>query len=288
MTQPTRRTRRTAALDTLRAATGFEAVLQRRAAQTLCAVLRGRVVQMAITPCNLHTEVRWQGPGSVDGHLLIHRRDGNTVVDVTVLGMGGEAADALARLAGTTQGTPVGTDEAGQRVLRLCGHSVTEARRILDALIRATEPSPLQITRARYSTVRSELLAALEHELTRRVLADFPGAGWLVVDPGRWSDTWGESQIELRAVIACDGHVLHEHEPCRNGARQVGGLHHTQWAEAVDQLLTDTADLDGIAGWPEVCDVITWACYLRAVRVSTSAAAANCRYLHDDHDVDQA
>jgi hypothetical protein len=143
-----------------------------------------------------------------------------------------------------------------------------------------------RVIRARCAVdaANDELLAALGEELARHVGALYPAAAWLIVDPSRWRDDSGEFNVALTAVVAADGHVIHEHQPCQDGVAPAEGAHHDDWASQVDRLLTEIADCDGTAGWPEVCRVITWDCDLRAVPMNSTAAEQVCVYRHQDHE----
>ncbi|MBY8887231.1 hypothetical protein K7472_20610 [Streptomyces sp. PTM05] len=267
--------------DTLRMMTGIETACQRRAVRSLRAALADRAATAIVTADLIHTELRWYEPTGVRGMALIIRMEGRTNVDLWFTGLGAEPAEALLR-AGEGRDNDL-TINDGELVLVLGNHSVAEATELLSAYVRATTPTRVDVARAAHGSTQHELIAALEEELIRRATAYYPGAAWLVVDSARWSETWGESEVELRAVIDADGKVLHEHQDCQEGGRHPDGSRHTEWGCVVDRLLTELADLDGIGGWPEACRTTQW-CELRAVPLTPEAATKDCRYPHDGHE----
>lgn len=271
--------------DTLRALTGIERASQRRAARTLLAALADRPTQAAIATGPLHTELRWQETGSVSGQIFITRTHGRTTVDLWISGIEQQTAEDLAQFGGAAQADASVRAGAPRRVvLHMTAHSTAEAAEILAAYVRVTAPSRLELARAAHGAAQDELVAAVREELARCATAYYPRAAWLIVDPARWSETWGESGIELRAVIAADGEILHEHQDCQGGFTHPDGKRHTEWGYVIDTLLTELADLDGTGGWPEVCRVIQWDCELRAVPLTSEAAMKDCRYPHDEHE----
>lgn len=135
-----------------------------------------------------------------------------------------------------------------------------------------TAPTRLDAARSRVAAAEDELSDALTEEIRRTVDGAFPTAAWLVVDPARWRDDPRDQQVEVRAVVDLNGTVLHAvHCP---DFPTLPGL--SDWKDAVEDLLTDYADLESTSGWPEVCSVTEWDCDLRAVALTDQADEQEC------------
>lgn len=136
--------------------------------------------------------------------------------------------------------------------------------------------SDLPQARAAHSAALDRLVEAVEADLLHTVEQEYPEPGWLVADVEPWiADASGESNLDLRAVVALDGTVLYQYDPAEEKPKPA-------WHTKTEDLLTELANRDGDSSWPDLCRVINWSCDLRSVALLGEDGC--CEYPHDGHE----